>query len=151
MWKLRESQKKKKKKKSRVWTETSILSKSLKTRRDGEGNGRENDPFNSIDNKCLHLTCSRVCMPDAWHVARPVFVQARMANREAHGSPPVFSRARIPYCIFVRCTSWRVRTHRAFSKGGECLNSVRHISFATEAPRPSREPITSEGWQGYRD
>jgi len=36
--------------------------------------------FNSCDNKCLRFACIRDVL-DAWHVAGPVFVQARMANR----------------------------------------------------------------------
>lgn len=36
--------------------------------------------FNSCDNKCLRFACIRGAL-DAWHVAGPVFVQARMANR----------------------------------------------------------------------
>lgn len=70
-------------------------------------------------------------------MARPVFVQARMANTRGAPFPTVFSRARIrPYCIFVHRD---VRTHSAFQRVANastyflCLQVVGHLESLSRA------------------
>lgn len=85
----------------------------------------------AIINVCV-LHVSRVCL-DAWHVAGPVFVQARMANRTASpirvSSPPVLSYVYALHC--TRCTHpTRANDVRMFStREGLAIDRESDFSF----------------------
>lgn len=85
----------------------------------------------AIINVCI-LHVSRVCL-DAWHVAGPLFVQARMANRTASprrvSSPPtVLSYVYALHC--TRCTHpTRANDVRMFStRGGLAIGRAISLS-----------------------